>query len=301
MASAPRPYMLKSALIKNAAVDQGQMLRTGTVLGLAFLGFFAGLFQIRPSLRARNSVEGVMLVSSCGGIFGRHPDDGRHRAVDAVRDDPFLPTRAAAWTSSSAPSGIRASRLPARPAAPKASSACCRCCGARSTSPSSRCWSPCRSACFSAIYMSEYAIEAGAHGGQAAAGDPGRHPDHRLRLLRARHVRPVPARSRRLGRPRHLGDERADGGLHHGRHADPVRLVAVGRHHQRRAAVAARRFLRTRRHAIGDDQARRPARGVAGHRRRHPACRLARHRRDDDRRAGRRHCREPDRSIRSSP
>ena len=36
---------------------------------------------------------------------------------------------------------------------------------------------------------------------QAAAGNPRRHPDHRLRLLRADHVRAVPARCRRHDRP----------------------------------------------------------------------------------------------------
>ena len=64
----------------------------------------------------------------------------------------------------------------------------------------------------SAIYMAEYAAPQGALGGQAGAGTARRHPDHRLRYLRARHARAVPARhQRRAGRRHavHPGAERS--------------------------------------------------------------------------------------------
>jgi phosphate transport system permease protein len=71
------------------------------------------------------------------------------------------------------------------------------------------------------------------------------------------------------------------------------------RHHQRGAAIVARRLLRVGRDAIRDDQAGDPARRPAGDRGRHPAGRLARHRRDDDRGVGGRGRRQGSVSIRS--
>ena len=49
----------------------------------------------------------------------------------------------------------------------------------------------------SAIYMAEYASPQRARRGQAAARNAGRHPDHRLRLLRAGDARALPARPER--------------------------------------------------------------------------------------------------------
>ena len=66
------------------------MLRTGTVLGLAFLGFFAGLFQIRPSLRARNSVEGVMLAALAVASSVAVLTTVGIILLDAVREHPLL-------------------------------------------------------------------------------------------------------------------------------------------------------------------------------------------------------------------
>ena len=48
-----------------------------------------------------------------------------------------------------------------------------------------------------AVYLSDYAGTQGAPYLQAAGGDPGRHPDRGLRLLRGPHHRPDPARPRR--------------------------------------------------------------------------------------------------------
>jgi hypothetical protein len=71
---------------------------------------------------------------------------------------------------------------------------------------------------FAAIYMAEYASACRALGCQAAARSSRRHSDHRLRLLRSGHGRPVPARYLRAGqRPGdrrlqqlHPGAERSD-------------------------------------------------------------------------------------------
>ena len=74
--------------------------------------------------------------------------------------------------------------------------------------------------------------------GQADAGDPGRHPDRGLRLLRRADRRAPHPRARRVGRPRRRLGKRARRRPGHGHHDHPVRLVAVRRRHQRRAAVA---------------------------------------------------------------
>ncbi len=77
--------------------------------------------------------------------------------------------------------------------------------------------------------------------------------------------------------------KRARRGPGDGRHDHPVRFLARRRHADRRAAVAARRFLRARRDPVRDH----PPRGVPGraarHRRRRAAGDLARDRRDHDR------------------
>ncbi len=82
---------------------------------------------------------------------------------------------------------------------------------------------------FAAIYLSEYAKPPGARGRQAAARGAGRHPDHRLRPVRADHRGPDAARLLRRAAWARLdssssGDDRRAGD---GDHADPVRVVAV--------------------------------------------------------------------------
>ena len=57
-------------------------------------------------------------------------------------------------------------------------------------------------------------------------------------------------------------------GIGDGHHDHSVRLVALRRRHQRRAASHARRRLRSGRHAVGDDQAGHSSGGPARHRRR---------------------------------
>ena len=114
---------------------------------------------------------------------------------------------------------------------------------------------------------------------QAAARDPGRHPDGRLRLLRAHDrdaaaARPRPRRrglQRALGRPRDGRDAAADGRL------------AVGGRDGRRAAGAAPGRLRAGREPPPGLAAHRRAGGALGHRRVVRARDLARRRRDDDR------------------
>ena len=73
--------------------------------------------------------------------------------------------------------------------------------------------------------MAEYASRAPARRGQAAARDPRRHPDHRLRLLRRAGGLAGAARPRRLDRRRRLADRGDRAGRGHGHHADPVHLV----------------------------------------------------------------------------
>ena len=62
LASAPRPFMVDAAVLKNSLEDRSGLLRTIVVLGLGVLGLGGGLMQVRPDLRARNGVEKVMLA-----------------------------------------------------------------------------------------------------------------------------------------------------------------------------------------------------------------------------------------------
>ena len=72
-----------------------------------------------------------------------------------------------------------------------------------------------------------------------------------------------------------------------GDHDRAVHLVALRRRDHGRADLAARRLVRTRRDALGDDPARDHPGRAARHRRRIPARGVARDRRDDDRGDGR--------------
>ncbi len=101
-------------------------------------------------------------------------------------------------------------------------------------------------------------------------------------------------RVRNWVKPLIVGDDRR----HRDRHPEhPLHLVAVGRHHQRRAAKPARRQPRPWCHPVRDGAPGRPARRAARDRRRGADGRLARHRRDDDRgprrRCGRQAVAEP--------
>ena len=94
---------------------------------------------------------------------------------------------------------------------------------------------------YAAIYLSEYASPPCPRHRQAAARGAGRHSDHRLRPVRAGHRGAAAAgyiRTRHggLDARRNRGDDRRAGD---GGDADPLRLVPVRRHHQRRAAVDA--------------------------------------------------------------
>ena len=218
----------------------------------------------------------------------------RDRPVAALRDRALLRPVQLAPSSSSAPSGRRPSRA-------TAGSGCCRCSGARSTSASSRSPSPCRSGSSSPIYLTQYASARLPQGGQAADRDPRRHPDHRLRPLRADDRRPDPARLVRRSRPASAPRSASvmTAGLVMG-----IMLIPFVSSLSDDIITAVPRAMRDGSLGLGATQSetitqRHHARRAARHRRRHPARRLARDRRDDDRRPRRRRRGAARRSTRS--
>ncbi len=184
----------------------------------------------------------------------RHPDDARHRAVAASsrRCTSSRSTRRASFFFGTVWNPQFRRRLrPRHPAAALGHALCLvhRAAGRGADRP--------------AVGDLPVGIcqQARPHGRQAADRDPRRHPDHRLRALRPDHRRTDAARLLRpaagSGHQFFLGH---DGRHRHGHHGDPVRLLAVRRHHQRRAAVAARRLARPWRDAVRNDPPRGPAR-----------------------------------------
>jgi phosphate transport system permease protein len=107
----------------------------------------------------------------------------------------------------------------------------------------------------SAIYLAEYASRESARLGEAAARDPRRHPDRRLRLLRRADRGPL---MRGFGESLGLdvaSRERARRRPRDGRHDHPLRVLAVRRHDHAVPQSAARRRLRAGRDALRDHQA----------------------------------------------
>ena len=143
----------------------------------------------------------------------------------------------------------------------------------------------------SAIYLSEYARAAHAPGHQAVPRGPRRHPDRRLRLLRADGHQPH--RARPLADRRHArGLQRAVSRSRHGRHDHADGRVALRGRDVGRPARSARRRVRAREHQARSRDHASCSRPRSRHRRLVRARRLACDRRDDDRaHRGRRHSR----------
>ena len=191
--------MINAAVLQNAMADASRQMITVGGLALALLGLAIGYMRINPARRARNGVERVMLVGiaaastvailTTAGIvlsmlfetlhfFSHVRADGlllRHRLGPAL-----LGGGARRWSGG-----------PVRPAAVAVGHALHlhrRAFGCRSGR-----------AVLGGLHVGIRQQDR-AHDRQAAARDPGRHPDHRLRLLRARHLRAVRARPWRLDR-----------------------------------------------------------------------------------------------------
>ena len=186
----------------------------------------------------------------------RDPHHDRHRALAALRVAALLPARSRPSSSCSGCSGARRPRCaPTRSAAP----------GAFGAVP-----------LFAGTLLITADRDAGRGADRAALGDlPGRVRRTRgcapcvkplLEILAgiptvvygffaALTVAPLVRDARRRARARRRLRERAGRRPGDGHHDHPLRLLAVRRRHQRRAAVAARRLARPRRHALGDDPA----------------------------------------------
>ena len=62
LGSAPEPYIIAAAYDQVEYERASGLMKTGIAAGLALLGLLYGMLRIRPSLRARNAVEAVVLV-----------------------------------------------------------------------------------------------------------------------------------------------------------------------------------------------------------------------------------------------
>ena len=102
------PYMIEAAVLQNRLSDASRQAAAAGGLLLAVLGFLLGLLLVRArSALPATASKRVDADRSRRRLHRRHPDDGRYRAVDAVRDAALLPS-VPPHDSSSARSGIRA-------------------------------------------------------------------------------------------------------------------------------------------------------------------------------------------------
>ena len=243
LGSAPEPYVIAAAYDQADLQNRGKLYITCAAIGLALLGFLYANWRVHPKLRARNGVEKRRPCRTDPLVHGGHPDDRRHHLLDAVREHPLLRAWSIRCASSSAPSWD-----PRFSAAGNASA------GEGQFGLMPLLWGTLYISLvallvavpvglFAAIYMSEYASRKVRTVAkpllEILAGIPTIVYGFFALITFGPFLRDAGG---------HIGlsisaDERADRRPHHGRHAHPVRLVAVGRHHQRRAAVAARRLL----------------------------------------------------------
>ena len=86
LGSAPEPYMIAAAYDQADLQNRGKLYIAVAAIGLALLGFLYANWRVHPKLRARNSVEKRRPCRTDPLVHGRHPDDRRHRLLDAVRD-----------------------------------------------------------------------------------------------------------------------------------------------------------------------------------------------------------------------
>jgi hypothetical protein len=237
LAAAPRPFMINAAILQNAMADASRQMVTIGGLALALLGLAVGYLRINPARRARNGVERVMLVGiaaastvailTTAGIVLSMLFETLHFFSHVAPLDFFFGT---VWDP-------RFSALGA-PAEQRASSACCRCCGVRPIFPSSRFRSPCPWGCSRrSICPNTPARPCAPSSNRCSRSWPASRPSFTASSRSSPSGRSCATSAPRSGSA--FGDQRADGGLHHGRHADPIRFLAVRRHHQRRAAVVA--------------------------------------------------------------
>ena len=193
----------------------------------------------------------------CRRLDRRHPDDRRHRALDAVRE-PSTSSRASP-VGLLLRHGLGSALLGRRPA-PAAREGQfglhAAAVGHALHLRSSPCWSRCRSACSRrSTCPSTPAAACARSSSRCWRSWPASRPSSTASsplVTFGPFLRDLGVPSIGLNISAH---QRAHRRLRHGHHADPVRLLAVRRHHQRRAAVAARRLLRARRHPVRDHQA----------------------------------------------
>ena len=194
LGSAPEPYMIAAAVRSGRPAGPQQVLphRRRHYPGADGLPCAANL-RVHPKLRARNAVERVDPDGAVLCFHRRHSDDRRHRLLDAVRDAPLLRLRRALALLlrhglGSALLGGRQLRRRVRPVRPDPAAVGHALHLARRPA-GRRAGRAVRRHLHVRIRQPPRA-----HGGQAGAGNPRRHPDHRLRHLRAGHLRAVPAR-----------------------------------------------------------------------------------------------------------